>query len=68
MEIIVEDKCTHDHYKTDQFMQYEKAVKDTDICWTGIIEKECKDCGADIAFARRVRVMSPEQYLKSIES
>jgi len=60
------NKCTHEFYKTNNFMQYEKAVKDPNICWTGMIEKTCKDCGQDIGFARRVQVKTVDQYMRGI--
>jgi hypothetical protein len=47
-------------------MQYEKAIKDPGICWIGKIEKTCKDCGMNIEFARRVRVKTADQYMKSL--
>jgi len=60
------NKCNHSHYKTKHFMQFEKAQKDPNICWTGMIEKTCKDCGMDIEFARRVEVKTVEQYKRSL--
>lgn len=60
------NKCQHEYYKTDNFMQYEKAIKDPNICWIGIIERSCKDCGQDIEFARRVRVVTADKYIRDL--
>lgn len=63
---LTANKCTHEYYKTADFMQVERARKDPNICWTGMIEKTCKDCGQDIEFARRVRVKTVDQYMAEV--
>lgn len=64
---LTANKCTHEFYKTANFMQLEKARKDPNIAWTGKIVQKCKDCDMDIAFARRVQVKTAEQYLRSMK-
>ena len=54
-------KCTHDRYKTKDYMMHSNAVKafemgDIKIIGTPVIN--CEDCGADISHAKRVKIKS----------
>ena len=64
---LTANKCEHKRYKTVNYMQYERAIKDLNICHIGMIEQTCKDCNADISFARRVRVMKADEYMRGIK-
>ena len=60
------NKCTHEKYKTKDYMMYSNAVKafeagDIKIIGTQVIN--CEDCGADISHAKRVKVKSLEKKI-----
>ena len=61
------NKCTHEKYKTKDYMMYSNAVKafeigDVKIIGTPVIN--CEDCGADISHAKRVKVKSTKEEPK----
>lgn len=58
--------CTHDRYRTDDYMCHPKALKDENIAWVGMVVTHCKDCGTDIEFARRAPALSAAEYLRKI--
>ena len=60
-------KCTHEKYKTKDYMMYSNAVKAFDkgeIKIIGTVVDVCKDCGADISHAKRVKVKSTKEEPK----
>jgi len=63
---LVLNKCAHDRYRGKSYMCHPKALKDTNIAWIGAIEKTCKDCGANIEFAKRAPVLTAEEYLRGL--
>lgn len=63
---LTANKCTHDRYREKDYMCHPVALKSDNIAWVGKIAQRCKDCGADISFAKRAKVMTAEEYLKSI--
>lgn len=64
---VTENKCTHEKYKSKDYMMYSNAVKafeagDIKIIGTPVIN--CEDCGADISHAKRVKVKSTKEEPK----
>lgn len=58
------NKCTHEKYKGEGYMMASnalKAMQTGQIAWRGMVVDKC-ECGADISQARRVPVMTFEQY------
>ena len=57
-------KCTHDKYRSDDYMMYSNAAKAHDrgeLKIIGIIVNKCEVCGTDISYAQRVKVKRPEE-------
>ena len=62
-------KCTHEKYKTKDYMMYSNAVKAFeagDIKIIGTPVTSCEDCGADISHAKRVKVKSTKEEKRSV--
>ena len=58
--------CTHDRYRSKDYMCWPTAIKDENIAWVGMAVKHCKDCGADISEFRRALVLTADEYLKKL--
>ena len=62
--------CDHSHYNySNGYLTSEnalKAMKANKVCWMGMVIKNCDKCGADIRYARVVKIKSPEQYIKEM--
>ncbi len=58
--------CTHEKYTGDHYKPVGEAMRDKEICWTGMIVTECDECGADISSRRIVPVMTPKEYMKEM--
>jgi len=64
-------KCTHNKYRSSDYMMYSNAVKafekgEIKIVGTPVIK--CEDCGADISHAQRVKVKSTKQKRQPTKS
>ena len=62
--------CDHSHYTyengylvSDEAL---KAMKANKVCWMGMVIQNCDKCGADIRYAKVVKIKSPEQYIKEM--
>ena len=67
--VLIEGQCAHNRYRQNDYMMVEnakKAMKAGKICWMGIVVTDCEICGADISHAKRVQVMTGEQYIKNM--
>ena len=56
---VIENICTHELYKTKDYMMYSNAAKlfeKGEIKIIGTIVANCKECGADISHAKRVKI------------
>lgn len=52
-------KCTHDKYRSKDYMMYSNAIKmcgKNEIKIIGAIVNVCEDCGEDISYAKRVKI------------
>ncbi len=58
--------CTHAKYTGDHCMPVGDAMRDKEVCWTGMIVNECDECGADISSLRIVPVKTPKEYIKEM--
>lgn len=63
---LTENNCTHERYKSKDYMMYSNAAKAHDrnevkIIGTPVIN--CEDCGADISHAKRVKVKAIENKI-----
>jgi len=61
---LIAKKCTHDKYRSNDYMMYSNAVKAHDkgeIKIIGTLVINCEDCGADISHAKRVRIKNLEE-------
>lgn len=59
-------KCTHDKYRSKDYMMYSNAAKAHDrgeIKIIGTLVINCEDCGADISHAKRVKVKKIENKI-----
>ena len=67
--VLIDSQCNHDRYRQSDYMMIEnakKAMKAGQICWIGIVVKECETCGADISHAKRVQTKTVDQYMGSL--
>ncbi len=55
--------CTHEKYTGDHYKPVGEAMRDKEICWTGMIVTECAECGADISSLRIVPVKTTQEVL-----
>ena len=60
------NKCTHDRYRTKDYMCHPKALKDENIAWIDKIVTHCEDCGADISHAKRAAVLTADEYIRRL--
>lgn len=58
--------CTHERYTGYGYMPVGEAMRSKEICWTGMIVKECEDCAADISSLRIVPVKTTMEYMESM--
>ena len=67
---LTANKCTHERYKTENYMLASNALKAMsrgDIVRIGKVVQSCEDCGMDISHAKRVRVETFEEYQGSLK-
>ena len=58
-------KCNHDKYKKPPYMFLDHALRDNNICWTGLIVDKC-ECGESIGHAKRVQAMTANEYMRGL--
>ncbi len=61
---LTANKCTHDRYRSKDYMCHPKALKDENIAWVDKIVTHCQDCGADISHAKRAAVLTADEYMR----
>lgn len=59
--------CTHSRYREPPYMPVKEAwsaLRATNaICYIGMVERVCADCGGDISHERLVRTMTVKEYM-----
>ena len=62
--------CDHSHYNYDNGYLVSdealKAMRANKVCWMGMVIKNCDKCGADISYARVVKVKTAEQCIEEM--
>lgn len=58
--------CTHDRYRSKDYMCWPTAIKDENIAWVGTTVTHCKDCGSDISEFKRAPVLTAAEYIRKL--